>query len=59
MSKALICDRCKKPFAEQSALHVETKCQFIISHYDFCPKCNKAFKDEFLRIGNKEDNHDE
>lgn len=59
MSKALICDRCKKPFAEQVALHVDTKWQFIISHYDFCPECHKEFKDEFLRIRNKETDHDE
>lgn len=49
MSKALICDRCKKPFSEQVALHMDTKWQFIITHYDFCPECHKEFKEMFLK----------
>ena len=49
MSKALICDRCKKPFAEQVALHIEVKWQFIHTHYDLCPECHNDFKEKFLK----------
>ncbi|WP_283124775.1 hypothetical protein [Angelakisella massiliensis] len=44
MSKALICDRCKKPFSEQVALSIDTKWSFIHAHYDLCPKCHNDFK---------------
>ena len=43
MSKALICDRCKMPFSEQSALSVDAKWLFTHTHYDFCPLCRKEF----------------
>lgn len=60
MSKALICDRCKKAFPEHTALSMDTKCQFIHTHYDFCPKCHKAFKEIFLDENhNWEATHDE
>lgn len=59
MSKALICDRCKNPFAEQVALHIDTKWQFIVSHYDLCPKCHGEFKEIFLGLGKKEASHEE
>lgn len=55
MSKALICDRCKKPFMEQAALHMEAKRKFIITHYDLCPECHTAFKEEFLNLGEKKE----
>lgn len=44
MSKAVICDACKKAITEQSATHVETKWTFIISHYDLCPDCIRKVK---------------
>lgn len=47
MSKALICDKCKKAFPEQVGMHVDTKWQFIITHYDLCPECHAKFK-EFM-----------
>lgn len=48
MSKAVICDRCKKAVAEQNAMHIETKKAFIISHYDLCPACINAFRDYIM-----------
>ena len=36
MSKAVICDRCKRAVTEQSAMHIETKISFILGHYDLC-----------------------
>lgn len=60
MSKALICDRCKKAFSEHAALSMDTKWQFIHTHYDFCPKCHTDFKDIFLKYNrNQNDNHDD
>lgn len=52
MSKAVICDACKKAITEQSATHVETKWTFIISHYDLCPDCVRKVKT--LLFPNKE-----
>lgn len=50
MSKALICDRCKKAFSEQVALSMDTKWAFVHTHYDLCPKCHDAFKNEFMKM---------
>lgn len=49
MSKAVICDRCKKAFAEQSAHHIEMKRAFITSEYDLCGSCAKLFHEEFMK----------
>ena len=58
MSKAVICDRCKKAFSEQTALHIEGKWQFIITHYDLCPKCHGEFK-EFMKNDKEMESKDE
>ena len=43
MSKALICDKCKTAFSEQSATHIEPKRAFITTQFDLCPSCAKEF----------------
>jgi len=55
MSKAVICDRCKKAFAEQSAHSIEMKHAFIITYYDLCAACAKRFHEEFMRDWKKKD----
>jgi hypothetical protein len=49
MSKAVICDRCKKAFSEQSAHSIEMKHAFITTHYDLCPPCARIFHEEFMK----------
>lgn len=43
MSKAMICDKCKIPFAEQNGMHIEIQCMFGKQQYDLCPACGEAF----------------
>lgn len=59
MSKALICDRCKKTISEQSAMHIDTKFMFIISHYDLCNDCRVAFEADFMKQYNRKENDDD
>lgn len=41
MSKAVICDRCKRAVTERRAMHIETKFSFSLGHYDLCRDCAK------------------
>ena len=55
MSNAVICDRCKKAIAEQSAFRVNTwnnNIQFgnyIATYYDLCSECRNDFENGFMR----------
>lgn len=44
MSKAMICDKCKIPFAEQNGMHIEIQWMFVKQQYDLCPACGEAFR---------------
>lgn len=44
MSKAVICDICRKAIAEPSATHMETTWAFVACHYALCPTCMKRIK---------------
>lgn len=49
MSKAFICDSCKKAFPEPNAHRIEMKYTFITTHYDLCPQCARVFHETIVK----------
>ena len=45
MSKAVICDRCKRVVNERRVMHIEAEFSFSLGHYDLCRDCEKKFND--------------
>lgn len=53
MSEAVICDRCKKAVAKQSAWHIDAKLSFVALYYDLCPICYRDFENIFIGKHNR------